>query len=232
MIKMVCAQGEKVDFSIAYPFRILIGGSINSGKSQYIDDFLTTKYARNIERIYYFGNDKHHLYKSKIGLPSTLDFPRHSCIIIDNLYSDSIRSDSIKKLYDKSARKKWSIILSSKDLSESGRYSNYFITNSNYIAVSPTTNRLWNRKLAEEFELQLAYKIAYEEFRKLSHKFLMFNQSEIGNDYAVILAYISDQKVVAFNIEGIKKILFTKKELEEKFDLIESKKTFYAVKND
>ena len=60
----------------------------------------------------------------------------------------------------------------------------------------------------------------------------MFNQSEIGNDFATIIAYISDQKVVVFNTLGIKKILFTKKVLEEKFDLIESNKIFYAVKND
>lgn len=229
---MVHAQGEKVDFSISYPFRLIVGGSISSGKSTFVDNFLDTKYAKAIEKVYFFGIEDHALYESKIGLPKSIDFPKNSCIIVDNQYSESINSKIVKKLFDESQNKKWSIILTSRNLNEDGKFSHYMKTNSNYIAVSTTTNRIFNRNLAKDLDRQLPFKVAFDDSKNKAFSFLVFNQSEVAKDYAAIIGYISDSKVITYTTEGITKILFTRHFLKRNFDLTEAGNCFHLVRND
>ena len=229
---MVLAQGEKVDFALSYPFRILIGGSLNSGKSTFVANLLKTKYAKNIVKVYFYGEENHTVYQSKIGLPKSLDFPRHSCIIIDNQYSKCINSKNVKKLFDKSEKQKWSIIVTSRDLSEAGQFSHYIMTNSNYIAVSTTTNRIFNRRLAEDLDFKLPFKVAFDDVKDKAFSFLMFNQSEDAKEYAAIISYINDRRIITYTSDGIQKILLTKDFLNRNFELIDLENHFNVVKND
>ena len=229
---MVYTRGKKVDFSLSYPIRLLIGGSTESGKTRFIQKLLKMNYADRIRNVFFFGTEKSPIYESSVGLPKHSEFPRDSCIIIDILYLDSISSDTVRNLYENSSKMNWSIILTSRDLSEDGRYAKYFMNNSNYIAVSSTTNRLFNRKLSIDLDRELPYKMAYQDLKYNSHAFILFNQSEIGNGFADVITYISDSKVISITSDGIKNILFTKKTIKRKFQIVEHGHTFYAIKND
>ena len=229
---MVYAKGKKVDFALSYPLRLLIGGSLQSGKRRFIENIMNSKFSKRIKKVFYFGSDEHEKYVSGIGLPKHTDFAKDSCIIIDTLYTDCIHSDIIKSLYENSARQDLSIIITSNDLSEIGRYSNFILNNSNYIAVSLSTNKLLNRNLAEGLDCSLAFKKAYKDYSCNPYAFLTFNQSELGKSYAAIIAYISDTKVISFSSDGLKNIIFSKDRLERNFHIIDRGSDFYAIKDD
>ena len=230
---MVYTDGEKVDFQLEYPFRFLISGSSQTGKSYFIEKLLKQNLCKNIRKIYYFGENKHSKYNSYIGLPRDTDFPRHSCIIIDNLFEKAIDSRAVQKLFKYSAEAKLSIFLTTQNISAQGKYSNSIQNNCNYLVLFSNTTRLLNRQLAHDRGLEIPYKSAFDFVKNRPHSTIIFNQSQQSLPDLKLFTYISDRKVEAFADNGKLFYLFTKRELEKYCDITDiDSNHFCAINNE
>jgi len=230
---MVYTDGEKVDFQLEYPFRFLISGSSQTGKSYFIEKLLKQELCKNIRKIYYFGENNHSKYKSYIGLPRDTDFPRHSCIIIDNLFEEAIDSRIVQKLFKYSAESKISIFLTTQNILVRGRYSNWIQNNCNYLVLFSNTTRILNRQIATDRGLEIAYKVAFDFVKNRPHSTIIFNQSQRSPVNLKLFTYISDRKIESFSVDGKLSYLFTKRELEKYCDITDiDSKHFCALNNE
>ena len=226
------AYGKNVDFNIEYPLRAIISGSSQTGKSYFIQKLLNQNLCKNIRNIYYFGDKKHEKYKSYIGLPENTDFAKHSCVIIDNLYEKAIRSRAVYELFKYSGDRKVSIFLTTQNLSTPGKYSSSIHNNCNYLVLFSNTNRILNREFAHSRELDIPYKAAFDHVKDKSNTPIIINQSQQSKNL-LLLTYISDRKVEAFDENGKLLYLFSKEELERYFEIVHTgDEHFYAINNE
>jgi len=229
---MVYSEGEKVDFKLEYPLRFLVSGSTRTGKTYFIEKLLKQSLCKNIEDIYYFGEKKHHKYKSFIGLPKDTDFARNSCIVIDNLYESAINSKIVYNLFKYSGEKKISVFLTTQDLSAVGKYSSSIQNNCNYLVLFSNTNRILNRQLAHDKDLDASYKIALDHVSDRPHSAITINQSQQSKIFK-LFTYISDRKIEAFDKNGKLLLLFSREELEKYCEIVNTEDGhFCAINNE
>ena len=115
---------------VCQPYRMIVSGSSCSGKTRFVESFLSSDLVEKPSKIYYFYNDFLENYEdwnineipfvSIPGLPTDVFFKNleeNSVIIIDDQYSDVVKSKVMTTVMQVLSRhSKFSIILITQNL--------------------------------------------------------------------------------------------------------------------
>ena len=161
--------------SISNPFRLIVSGSIETGKTTLIKNMLRNflLFKPNITKLYYYYPDYSLVRPDKwseldisitycTGLPS-LNNMKHivenSCVIIEDQYYEAIANKDINDLFCTYARKyNISLIISTPDYFADGLYARSIRNSCNYLALfNNFVHVSTNSRICKQFGLLHAY---------------------------------------------------------------------------
>ena len=219
-------------------FRVFISGSSSSGKTFFARNLIAEKLFK-CERIYYFHPDINETFPidwentlnipvlMKVNLP-TLDqlssYPKYSCLVIDDLFTQASKSDNIDYLFRvlSSKKKLHVIIMTQRYFAERG-FSLNIRNSSNFHVLMTNSDARINGRVGHTMLLKRQIDIAEIENSKKLYPYIFIdrtNQARVTG-LQVYTDIFGRYNHVVYNL--MISVIIPKKDFENQFRIIDSK---------
>ena len=229
---------ENVDFE--YPFRIIISGSSQSGKTSFagrllkLPDLFSGKY-KNILYCYpeYLSDipvDWHASLNSPVtyqtGLPSLdelCSLEPDTVIVLDDLYEECIIAKQIDYLFRVlSGKKRLSVIIMTQRFFSQGRFAMNIRNCCNFTVLMRNSDERLNSRIANLFKASsVVSKIIEKEFQKDGYPYIFVDSSPKGQITGNRLyTNIFDRYLEVYDRSGMKGFIIREKDFYNNFEII------------
>ena len=232
-----------------YPFRILISGSSQCGKTTFAHKLLQHPdiFSARVRQVIYFHPDylSHRpvewhdsltmdvTYRSGMPTLSDLrDLEPYSCIVLDDLYEECINSNAIDYLFRVlSGKKNLSVIILSQRYFASGRFGMNIRNNCNYTVLMRNVDATLNLRVASQLSLKAPITSAIENTYERNYWPYIFIDSTPRGQVSSVRCYIDifSRIKVAFDQKGMKVYMLTEQDFLANFERLN--KTTAKLKN-
>ena len=228
---------ESLEMSeFAYPYRIFISGSSQSGKTYFARELLENDiFQRKVDQIKYYHPD--FLEDRPVNWHETLSIPvsyqtgpptledlcniaPHTCLVIDDLYEECVNSKDIDYLFRVlSGKKNLSVMIMSQRYFSYGRYSLNIRNNCNYTVMMRNLDSRINTRIARVLDVEKASAHAMNNIYSSSYYPYLFidstQQGQVTNYRCYINVFGSTK--VAFDQRGMKVYIIRDRDFLENF---------------
>ena len=239
------------DTRFCFPFRMILAGSSESGKTRFAGELLKRKdiFKENPSSVIYFYPcylekapvNWHHTLNIpvsyQIGLPTKQDLvslPQRACVVIDDCYDSAIKSSSVDHLFRViSGKKKISVIIMTQNNFSKGKYGREIRNSCNFaVLFRNCCDASINENVARMAGLKKAYDAASHDLEGVMYPHILLDQSQQGqlSPYR-LYTNIFDRFRVAYSINGMKGYVVGAPDFESVFQVISDSKTFSAKVN-
>ena len=227
----------------AYPFRIFVSGSSQSGKTYLTEKILKNRdlFEQKFNRVMYFHPDYledcpvewHQTFSVPVsyhsGLPSLKDLCElepNTCIILDDLYEESVNSKAIDYLFRVlSGKKNLSVMILSQRYFASGKFAMNIRNNCNFTILLRNVDSKINSRIASLMGLTHSVKRAMESVYEDNYwPYIFIDSTPRGQvtKYRVFTNIFGDYLEV-FSDEGMKAYVIAEKDFLKFFKVRENK---------
>ena len=224
-----------------YPFRIMLSGSSQSGKTFFARELLnhvSTLFDANIQLIKYYHPDYlatrpvswHSLlsipicYNSGVPTLSELcDLEPHTCVVLDDLYEECIQSKSIDYLFRVlSGKKNISVMIMTQRYFSNGKFGMNIRNQCNYTVLLRNVDALLNNRLASQLNLSIPVKKAIiETFQENYWPYIFIDSSPRGQVTSVrVYTDIFTKYKVFYTSVGMKAYIISETDFLQHFKII------------
>lgn len=234
--------GEVInDDKLPYPFRMLLSGSSGVGKTyfagQLVENFdLFEKSPRSITYCYpKFLREKPVNWdktckiplRFSVGLPTQTDiddFEDHTCVILDDLYDQALKSDAIDHLFRvTSGKRNISVMIMTQNAFSQGRYGRDIRNSCNLqVLLRNCCDTMINIRASRALGLGEAFKAAEEGTSHEKYPYIFINQSPkaYGSNYRVYTDLFNRFKV-CWSVSGMKAYVISESDFRRFFEIQE-----------
>ena len=177
-----------------YPFRIIISGSSQCGKTTLAERILKENlFQREPQLILYCHPDLQEgtpvKWDDKLDIPITYhtglptlkklsELPKHTVVVLDDLYEECITSKAIDQLFRViSGKKDISVIAMTQRFFAQGRFGMNIRNNCNHIVIMRNADERINKRLSNLFNCKDDLPIALKEFENEEFPYIMINST-------------------------------------------------------
>ena len=220
----------------AYPFRIFISGSSQSGKTYFARELLEKDlFQQQVEQIKYYHPD--FLEERPVNWHETLDIPvcyqsglptlddicqmaPNTCLVLDDLYEECVNSKDIDYLFRVlSGKKNLSVMIMSQRYFSHGRYALNIRNNCNYTVLMRNLDYRMNTKIACLLDVEIPATHAMNSIYSSNYyPYLFIDCTQMGQvtNYRCYINVFSPTKTV-FDQRGMKVHMINESMFSENF---------------
>ena len=219
-----------------YPeiWRVFISGSSFAGKTYFAKKLIAAKLF-NVKRIYYFHPDIHESFPidwcddfsieivCQAGLPTLDDInqmPKHSVIVLDDLFTEVAKSELMSYLFRvlSSKKKLHCVVMTQRYYAEGARGLN--IRNcSNYHVLMSNADARTNMRVAFSMGLEKDVRVAIKANEKKLHPYIVIDRTNLARVNGLQVYIDILDKYMKVIIDGIVKVLVPNKEFEQNWEV-------------
>ena len=224
---------EKENVYFDSPFRMMLSGSSQSGKTYFAEKlFKHNLFKQNIRSVSYRHPD--YLETVPVNWHKTLSIPVHyqsglptldeltnlepyTCIVLDDLYEECVGSKTIDYLFRVlSGKKNLSIIIMSQRYFAKGRFAMNIRNNCNYTVLFRNTDARVNPRIAKSFNVDKQVSRALKTKLEYPYVFLDTTPIAMRSGFKVYEDIFSKYQIV-YSDDGMKGYVIPEKEFFEYF---------------
>ena len=244
------------DTRFCFPFRIILAGSSESGKTRFAGELLKRKdiFVENPNSVTYYYPcyldqapvNWHNLLSIpvnyQIGLPTKEDLiklPKRSCVVIDDSYDSAIKSSAVDHLFRViSGKKQISVIIMTQNNFSKGKYGREIRNSCNFaVLFRNCCDASINENVARMAGLKKAYDAASLDLEGQMYPHMVLDQSQKGQLSPFrLFTNIFDKYKIAYSVHGMKGYVIGAPDFESVYNVISESKNFTAklkeVKNE
>lgn len=236
------------DSRFSFPFRMILSGSSESGKTYFAGQLLQRKdlFEDQIEAVVYYYPC--YLTQAPVEWHKTLDIPvsyhvglpskedlinldHKTCVVIDDSFDEAINSSAIDHLFRViSGKKKICVIIMTQNNFSKGKYGRDIRNSCNFtVMFRNCCDVSINENIARMAGLKKAYDAASRENSGKQFPYLFLDQSQKGQltPYRLYTDIYSRYKIV-FSVDGMKAVVIGAHDFEQFFDIFENGSDFTA----
>ena len=232
-----------------FPWRMILSGSSESGKTRFARDLLQRQdlFSDKVTSIVYhypcfidetpvgWHNEIGIPVSYKIGLPTQdelVNLPPNTCVILDDLYDEAIKSDAIDHLFRViSGKKKICVMIMTQNNFTSGKYGRDIRNSCNFaVLFRNCCDSNINLRVTTMAGLRKAYLAATTNEQACMYPYLFIDQSQRGqlSRYRLYTDIFGKFKT-AWSVAGMKGYVIDESDFLSVYAAIEKGKTFEAV---
>ena len=219
-----------------YPeiWRIFISGSSSAGKTYFAKQLLASKLF-DVKRIYYFHPDIHESFPidwcndsdteivCQAGLPTLEDIdqmPKHSVIVLDDLFTEVAKSELMSYLFRVlSSKKKLPLIVMTQRYYAEGAQGLNIRNCSNYHVLMSNADARTNMRVAFSMGLEKDVRAAIKANEKKLYPYIVIDRTNYARVNGLQVYIDILDKFMKVIIDGTIKVLVPDKEFKEKWEL-------------
>ena len=225
-----------------YPFRMIISGSSQSGKTTFTEKLLANQhiFQKPVRRIVYCHPDYfsqrpvewHTVLKIPVvyqaGLPSLnelCELESDTCVVLDDLYEESINSPAIDYLFRVlSGKKRINVIILSQRFYACGRFALNIRNNSNFLVMMRNVDAKLNNRIASMLCLKKPIEQAIKDTFEQNYYPYIFVDSSPRAQVSSIRCYtnIFNHIQIAYHSNGMKAYILSENDFLSQFTVINS----------
>ena len=249
---MRAVSGVITDSKFCFPFRIILAGSSESGKTRFAGELLkrTDIFEENPESIIYY----YPCYMNKppvnwhismpisvtyqVGLPSKndlLQLPMKSCVVLDDSYDEAIKSSAVHHLFRViSGKKQISVIIMTQNNFSRGKYGRDIRNSCNFsVLFRNCCDTSINENVARMAGLKKAFDSASLDNECCMYPYFFLDQSQKGqrNRYRLYSDIFNKYKVV-YSTNGMKGYIIGAQDFELYFKVLSNGNQFSAKQHE
>jgi len=186
---------KEFENSFAEIWRVYISGSSESGKTKFAETLLKSDLIK-YDRLYYFHPDIHEespvdwhktldvpvIYQA--GLPTEsdlLDIPRHSCIVLDDLFSEACKVKHVDYLFRVlSSKHKLNVIIMTQRYFSEGDIGRSIRNSSNYHVLLRNADERTNAKVGTFMDLKKDFLLANKLNSRNPFPYIFIDRTKFG----------------------------------------------------
>ena len=220
----------------AYPYRIFISGSSQSGKTYFARELLENSiFQRQVDQIKYYHPD--FLEERPVNWHETLNIPvsyqtglpsldslckiaPHTCLVIDDLYEECVNSKDIDYLFRVlSGKKNLSVMIMSQRYFAQGRFALNIRNNCNFTIMMRNLDSRINIKIARLLDVEKAVAHAMNNIYSSNYYPYLFIDSTQQGQVTNYRCYINvfGQIKISFDQNGMKVYIISDRDFSENF---------------
>ena len=219
-----------------YPeiWRIFISGSSSAGKTYFAKQLLASKLF-DVKRIYYFHPDIHESFPidwcndfdteivCQAGLPSLEDIdqmPKHSVIVLDDLFTEVAKSELMSYLFRVlSSKKKLHLMVMTQRYYDEGAQGLNIRNCSNYHVLMSNADARTNMRVAFSMGLDKEVRAAIKANEKKLYPYIVIDRTNYARVNGLQVYIDILDKFMKVIIDGVVKVLVPEKEFNENWEL-------------
>lgn len=219
-----------------YPeiWRIFISGSSSAGKTYFAKQLLASKLF-DVKRIYYFHPDIHESFPidwcndsdteivCQAGLPTLEDIdqmPKHSVIVLDDLFTEVAKSELMSYLFRVlSSKKKLHLIVMTQRYYAEGAQGLNIRNCSNYHVLMSNADARTNMRVAFSMGLEKDVRAAIKANEKKLYPYIVIDRTNFARVNGLQVYIDILDKFMKVIIDGTIKVLVPDKEFKENWEL-------------
>ncbi len=228
-------ESEKFDF----PFRIILSGSSQSGKTHFARELLKNDlFEESVTSVRYCHPDylstRPVAWHDELSVPvcyqsniPTVDelcaLEPNTCIVLDDLYEECIKSKAVDYLFRVlSGKRKISVIIMTQRYFSNGKYGMNIRNQCNYIGLLRNVDARLNERLATQLNMTVPIKSAIKDsFNASFWPYVFIDASPRGQVTGVqVYTDIFSRYKSYFNSFGMKSYILTEKDFRDYFEII------------
>jgi len=220
----------------AYPYRIFISGSSQSGKTYFARELLENNiFQRQVDQVKYYHPD--FLEERPVNWHETLDIPvsyqtgiptledlcniaSHTCLVIDDLYEECVNSKAIDYLFRVlSGKKNLSVMIMSQRYFSHGRYALNIRNNCNFTIMMRNLDSRINTRIARVLDVEKAAALAMNNiYTNNYYPYLFIDSTQMGQvtNYRCYINVLGSTKV-SFDQRGMKVYIISERDFLDNF---------------
>ena len=220
-----------------YPeiWRIFISGSSSAGKTYFAKQLLASKLF-DVKRIYYFHPDIHESFPvdwcndsdteivCQAGLPTLEDIddmPKHSVIVLDDLFTEVAKSELMSYLFRVlSSKKKLHLIVMTQRYYAEGAQGLNIRNCSNYHVLMSNADARTNMRVAFSMGLEKDVRAAIKANEKKLYPYIVIDRTNYARVNGLQVYIDILDKFMKVIIDGTIKVLVPDKEFKENWELV------------
>ena len=220
-----------------YPeiWRIFISGSSSAGKTYFAKQLLASKLF-DVKRIYYFHPDIHESFPvdwcndsdteivCQAGLPTLEDIddmPKHSVIVLDDLFTEVAKSELMSYLFRVlSSKKKLHLIVMTQRYYAEGAQGLNIRNCSNYHVLMSNADARTNMRVAFSMGLEKDVRAAIKANEKKLYPYIVIDRTNYARVNGLQVYIDILDKFMKVIIDGTIKVLVPEKEFKENWELV------------
>ena len=219
-----------------YPeiWRIFISGSSSAGKTYFAKQLLASKLF-DVKRIYYFHPDIHESFPidwcndfnteivCQAGLPTLEDIdqmPKHSVIVLDDLFTEVAKSELMSYLFRVlSSKKKLHLMVMTQRYYAEGAQGLNIRNCSNYHVLMSNADARTNMRVAFSMGLDKDVRAAIKANEKKLYPYIVIDRTNYARVNGLQVYIDILDKFMKVIIDGVVKVLVPEKEFNENWEL-------------
>ena len=220
-----------------YPeiWRIFISGSSSAGKTYFAKQLLASKLF-DVKRIYYFHPDIHESFPidwcndfnteivCQAGLPTLEDIdqmPKHSVIVLDDLFTEVAKSELMSYLFRVlSSKKKLHLMVMTQRYYAEGAQGLNIRNCSNYHVLMSNADARTNMRVAFSMGLEKDVRAAIKANEKKLYPYIVIDRTNYARVNGLQVYIDILDKFMKVIIDGTIKVLVPEKEFKENWELV------------
>ena len=236
----------------SFPWRMVLSGSSGSGKTYFANMLLARQdlFQEHVKSVLYcypcymdVAPVKWHKtlripVSYNIGLPSKkelLNLPPNTCVVLDDLYSESIKNEDIDHLFRViSGKKKICVMVMTQNNFTQGRYGRDIRNSCNFcVLFRNCCDTNINKRVTSMSGLQKAYNAATKDQAGIMYPYIFIDQSQRGQVSGYKLySDIFGRFQTVWSDTGMKGYVIGEIDFLSTFSTTEKSEEFAAIKND
>ena len=242
------------DNKFSFPFRMILSGSSGSGKTFFAEKLLRRNdlFKEKVSNVAYYypgylsrvpvqwENELDIPVSYREGLPTKeelVQLPRHTCVVIDDMYDRAVQSSCIDHLFRViSGKQRLCVMIMTQNNFTKGRYGREIRNSCNFsVLFRNCCDTSINEKTAHMSGLKNAYAAASRHAENEMYPYVFIDQSQQGqlSSYRLYTDIFS-RFMKVWSLSGMKGYIIGESDFEIFFDIYqrEGSNTFEATKNE
>ena len=228
---------------------MILSGSSESGKTRFARDLLQRQdlFADHVQSVVYYYpcylEEKPVSWHTQLEIPVTyhvglptkdelIALPKNCCVVLDDLYDDAIKSETIDHLFRViSGKKKICVMIMTQNNFTQGKYGRDIRNTCNFsVLFRNCCDSHINKRVTSMAGLGRAYDAAVHSQRGDMYPYMFIDQSQQGqlSNYRLYTDIFSAYKIV-WSLDGMKGYVVGETDFLSVFQTIESNKKFEAT---
>ena len=235
-----------------FPWRMILSGSSESGKTFFAKKLLEKQniFHETVSSVLYcfpcfiettpvnWHAELTIPVSYQIGLPSKkqlLALPTNSCVVLDDLYDEAIKSEAIDHLFRViSGKKRLCVMIMTQNNFTKGKYGRDIRNSCNFtVLFRNCCDSNINKRVTAMAGLRMAFEAAENDYQGNKYPYIFIDQSQQGQISSFRLyTDIFNRFKIVWSVTGMKGYVITESDFLSVYSVLENAAEFSAVEND